>query len=150
MEFDFASFIQLDLVVITICAMILDFITGFASAVKNADISSSKMRDGLWHKAGLCGLLILTYMVQFAMAHMELGFDFPAVDAICIWIIATEVVSIIENLCIINPQILDSPVGQLFRLSEDVLKEEVKELQAKAVAEEVAEKMDDSANISND
>lgn len=129
--------IQFDLVIITIVAMILDIITGFASALKNADLSSSKMRQGLWHKAGFCGLLILAYMVQFAMAHMELGLDFPAVDAVCVWIVVTEIVSIIENLCIINPAIMDSPVGKLFRLSEDVLKEEVKELQAKETVKEV-------------
>lgn len=132
--------IQFDLVIITLVAMILDIITGFAAALKNADLSSSKMRQGLWHKAGFCGLLVLAYMVQFAMVHMELGLDFPAVDAICVWIVITEIVSIIENLCIINPAIMDSPVGKLFRLSEDVLKEEVKELQADAVAKEVAEK----------
>ena len=78
-------------------------------------------------------------MVQFAMAHMELGLDFPAVDAICVWIVVTEIVSIIENLCIINPAIMDSPVGKLFRLSEDVLKEE---LQAKETAKEVERAME--------
>ncbi len=131
--------IQFDLVIIALVAMILDIITGFASALKNADLSSSKMREGLWHKAGFCGLLILAYMVQFAMFHMELGLDFPAVDAVCVWIVVTEIVSIVENLCIINPTIMDSPVGKLFRLSEGVLKEEVKELQAKETAKEVEE-----------
>lgn len=141
MDFEIFRFLQFDLVVIAVVAMVLDIITGFASAVKNKDLSSSKMREGLWHKAGFCGLLILAYLVQFAMVHMELGLNFPAVDAVCIWIVVTEIVSIVENLCVINPSILNSPVGTMFRLSEDVLKEEVKELQAEAVAEEVAEKL---------
>ena len=42
----------------------------------------------------------------------DLGIAVPAVSAVCVFVILTEVVSIVENLCVLNPEIKDSPVGK--------------------------------------
>ncbi|THG38222.1 phage holin family protein [Adlercreutzia caecimuris] len=44
---------------ITCVMIVLDVVFGFAGAIKQKDVQSSKLRDGLWHKAGSWGLLPL-------------------------------------------------------------------------------------------
>lgn len=107
-------------VVVAAVMMILDIITGFAGAAKNKAIKSEKMREGLWHKAGFCGLIILAFVYEIATIWIDfemnsLGLDIvipelPAVVAVCVFIIATEVVSVLENLCELNPSIAKLPV----------------------------------------
>ena len=107
-------------VVLVVVMMVLDIITGFAGAAKNKSIESGKMREGLWHKAGYCGLVILAFVYEvaaiwmnFEVAELGLGISvpqLPAVSAVCVFIVATEIVSIIENLCVLNPNIAKLPV----------------------------------------
>lgn len=37
--------------------MVLDILLGYAAAVKNKAVKSSKMREGLWHKTGELGVI---------------------------------------------------------------------------------------------
>lgn len=99
--------------------MVFDIIIGFAGAAKNKTIESGKMREGLWHKAGYFGLIILAFIYEVASLWMNfevtsLGLDFvvpelPAVSAVCLFIVATEIVSVFENLCVLNPNIARLP-----------------------------------------
>lgn len=110
---------------IAVIMMTLDIIFGFAGACKNNDVRSDKMREGLWHKAGFCGLIILAFAyevgstwVNFESGVADLGItmpQLPAVTAICLFIVATEVVSILENLCELNPKIAALPVIKNFK-----------------------------------
>ena len=36
--------------------------------------------------------------------------DLPAVGAVCTFVVATEIVSVLENLCALNPDIASLPV----------------------------------------
>lgn len=104
---------------IAVIMMAFDMITGFAGAVKNKCIKSEKMRTGLWHKAGFCGIIVLAWMYEvgaqylnFEVAKIDLGIavpEIPAVTAVCCFIVATEIVSIIENLCELNEDIQKLP-----------------------------------------
>lgn len=99
--------------------MALDMISGFAGACKNNDIRSDKMREGLWHKAGFCGIVVLAWAYEFGAQWLnfeayqsDLGIAMPAipaVTAVCCFIAATEVISILENLCELNPKIAKIP-----------------------------------------
>lgn len=103
------------LLAITLILIVFDLVSGFAKAVYQKNVNSEKMREGLWHKSGLIGLIALAYIVQIASEHAELGFDVPTVLAICIFIIITEITSTFENLCILNPHIANSPLGKIFK-----------------------------------
>lgn len=103
-----------ELLVVTAIMMVLDLATGFAGAVKTNTVKSCRMRDGLWHKAGFVGMITLAYILQYAAAVADLGITVPAVSAVCIFVILTEAVSVLENLCILNPQIANSPIGKVF------------------------------------
>lgn len=97
------------------CALMgLDVVVGFAGAVKLKIVKSRKLRDGLWHKAGFVGLIALAYVIQYAAQFVDLGFEVPTVIAVCAFVILTEIVSVFENLCILNPTLVGSPLGMLF------------------------------------
>lgn len=99
--------------------MLLDIITGFAGAAKNGVIESGKMREGLWHKAGFVGLVILAIIWEIVV--LWINFDavakgsgmivpeFPAVSVVCAFIAIIELISVCENLCTLNPQIATLP-----------------------------------------
>ncbi len=107
-------------VVVASLMMALDVVTGFAGAVKSRNIQSGKMREGLWHKAGFFGLISLAFVYEVAAAWMNFEADamglgvavpeLPAVSGACIFIVATEVVSVCENLCTLNPDVAKLPV----------------------------------------
>lgn len=100
--------------------MVLDIISGLAGAAKESVIQSGKMREGLWHKAGYFGLIALaaayevaTVWINFEVAELGIGMtapEIPAVTAVCAFVVLTEVVSIVENLCVLNPDIAKLPV----------------------------------------
>ncbi len=101
--------------IITAVMILLDVVVGFAGAVRRKDVQSSKLRDGLWHKAGFVGLIALAYVIQYAAQYAELGFEVPTVVAVCVYVTVTEAVSVFENLCVLNPNLNDSPMGVMFK-----------------------------------
>ena len=103
-----------NILIITAVMIVLDIVFGFAGAVRCKDVQSSKLRDGLWHKAGFVGLIVLAYVIQYAAAYADLGFEVPSVMAVCVYVIVTEMVSVIENLCVLNPNLVNSPLGVIF------------------------------------
>lgn len=111
---------ELQPVAIAAVMMVLDVLTGFAGAAMRGQVQSGKMREGLWHKAGFFGLVALAFVYEVAasLINLEAGSsgigiampEMPAVGAVCAFIIATEAVSILENLCELNPDIAHLPV----------------------------------------
>lgn len=110
--------------IITAVMIVLDIVFGFAGAIKMKDVQSEKLRNGLWHKAGFVGLITLAFVIQYAAAHAELGFEMPSVMAVCVYVIVTEAVSVFENLCVLNPNLVDSPLGAIFRKTPKVVEAE--------------------------
>lgn len=111
-------------VAVAAAMMLIDIATGFAGAAKRGVIDSGALREGLWHKAGFCGLLVLAAVYEVAVVWIDFeaaraGFaismpEIPAVGIMCAYIVLTEVVSVMENLCVLNPDIADLPfVGRL-------------------------------------
>lgn len=111
-------------VAVAAAMMLIDIATGFAGAAKRGVIDSGALREGLWHKAGFCGLLVLAAVYEVAVVWIDFeaaraGFaismpEIPAVGIMCAYIVLTEVVSVMENLCVLNPGIADLPfVGRL-------------------------------------
>lgn len=94
----------------------LDLITGFAQAVANKTVNSTKMRDGLWHKCGFVLTILLAAMIEWAMRYIDLGFTLPLFVPVCIFIMLTEIVSIFENICELSPELASSKLAQLFKI----------------------------------
>ncbi|OZG62694.1 holin family protein [Bifidobacterium lemurum] len=97
----------------------LDYLTGLMKAAMRHDISSEKMREGLWHKSGLVLVMVLAMVIEHAQQVIDLGFAVPLVVPAGVYIALTETASILENLATINPELADSPVLKLFRSSKE-------------------------------
>ena len=100
--------------VIAFAFIALDFLTGIVKAFATSTFSSTKMREGLFHKVGLILCMILGGLVDYAQRHLDLGVSVPVAAAICVYICLMEIASIIENACKINPQLVPDKLAALF------------------------------------
>lgn len=97
----------------------LDLITGIVGALRDGEqIKSSKLRDGLFKKVGFIFCYILGIMINYAENFLALPFGVYLVPVICTYAIITEVVSIIENISKINPDILPDKLKSLIGYNE--------------------------------
>lgn len=103
------------LVIIACIFMVLDLVSGFAAAAKNHEIQSSKMKQGLWHKVGFMLAIVFGVLCEYAMSYADLGFNIPVQTAVCTFIICIEVMSIIENLGKLSPELAGSAFLQIFK-----------------------------------
>ena len=99
---------------ITFAFIVLDFATGITKAFATKTFTSTKMREGLFHKVGLILCMILGALVDFAQGYLDLVSAIPVAVAICVYICLMEITSIIENVCKINPQIVPDKLAALF------------------------------------
>lgn len=106
-------------VVIALTLMGMDILLGLAGAVKDHDVQSAKMREGLWHKCGSISLIVLAYILEIAVDHVDLGIVFPGVIVVCAYIILMEVGSCLENLVVLNPELKNNPIMRVFATKED-------------------------------
>lgn len=106
--------------VVIACAFIVaDLVSGFAKAGALHDFNSTKMREGLYHKGAILGIIALAWLTQWAAMHVEgLPVSLPLVMAACGYVIFMECASIYENLCEINPELKASKFADLFKLEE--------------------------------
>lgn len=103
------------LIVIACVFMVLDLITGFCAAVKNHEVQSTKMKQGLWHKCGFLLAIVFGIMCEYAMSYVDLGFTMPIQVAVCTFIIIIEIMSILENLGKISPELAGSNFLKIFK-----------------------------------
>lgn len=97
----------------------LDLITGIVGAIRDGEqIRSSKLRDGLFKKVGFVFCYALGVLINYAENLMTLPFRVDLVPVICTYAVITEVVSIIENISKINPDILPDKLKELIGYNE--------------------------------
>lgn len=107
---------------VAICFIVLDFLFGFSAAVANRCVDSSKMREGLWHKIGSIGLIMVADIIDGALlSGVDLGFTAPVMTGTCLYIIIMELVSVLENLVELNPELANNPLigGLTSRLAKE-------------------------------
>lgn len=99
-----------------VSCMGLDILTGYVGAVVNHCVSSTKMREGLGHKALLLCVELLAFVIEVVCQHVEgMGaLSGVTVVGISVVIIAMEVTSIWENVVAASPELADSPLGRIF------------------------------------
>ena len=93
------------LVIIWVCAMVLDYITGSAAAMQAGEWSSKVARAGLRHMGGSIAIALVAAMMDIAtqqIATEAAGFNLPwsgpiIFPVVLLWFILTEFGSIVEN-----------------------------------------------------
>jgi toxin secretion/phage lysis holin len=126
---------------ITLLFILLDIVTGVVQAVANKELSSTKLRQGLFHKFAFMFAMILGYLVEFGMGYLDLGFTVPIATPVCIYICLTEIVSILENITLMNEDLKNSKFLSLFNVTDKAESEGLTEK-----TEETEENENDQAN----
>ena len=101
----------------------IDLATGIISAIKAKDLKSAKLRDGLFKKIGF----ILCYFVAWLVDTQgyTIGFDLgvTVLPIIVLYICTIELVSILENICKINEELLPKKLMELFHIKGELKNE---------------------------
>lgn len=86
--------------IIMACVMMLaDIITGFTCAAVKHDISSTKMRDGIWHKTMILVLIAVAYVLGVGLGHVSgINAEIPSTEVVCWYVVVMEIASILENI----------------------------------------------------
>ena len=92
----------------------LDFITGLVKAFGTKSFTSTKMRQGLYHKVGLVLCVVLGVLIDYAQGYLSLGIRLPVAATICVYIILMEISSIAEYILEINPELQGGKIAALF------------------------------------
>lgn len=92
----------------------LDFVTGLVGAFATGSFTSTKMREGLFHKLGLMLAVVFGVLMDFGQGFVELSVTIPVTGAICTYICLMEALSIVENLCRIDPEIMPDKLLGMF------------------------------------
>ena len=93
------------LIILFFTAMVFDYVTGTLAARKCGEWSSTRAREGLYHKLGIAGALILALLIDIVVGLaadtvIRLPFEFRGLfSPLCaVWYIVTEFGSVTENL----------------------------------------------------
>lgn len=93
--------------------MAADVATGYLAALKNNVVSSSIMREGLFKKSGTMCVLLLALAIEHVgvLVGIDSTVCLAVAGLVSAMIALMEVTSILENACVLNP---DLPIAKLF------------------------------------
>lgn len=90
--------------IIVLGFIVFDVVTGLIKAGYNGNYNSAIMRQGGFHKSMEVMAMAVAYFVEYAIIYINIGVDVPAVPAVTVYICIMELISILENICAVNPQ----------------------------------------------
>lgn len=102
-------------VIAALLFILFDFATGISKAAYCKQVSSTIMREGLYHKFAEVLVIVLAGAIDVACDHLELGLDTPILAVTCAYIVIMEIASILENIGEMNPDLANSPVFSIFK-----------------------------------
>ena len=105
--------------IIVFAFILLDFITGLIKAFKNKEYTSTVMREGLYHKIGSLLVIAFGALVDYGQNFLDLGVNVPVGISVCAYVVLMEIGSIIENICLINPEIFPDKLKSYFKKLSD-------------------------------
>lgn len=90
--------------IIVLGFIVFDVVTGLIKAGYNGNYNSAIMRQGGFHKSMEVMAMAVAYFIEYAIVYINIGVDIPAVPAVTVYICIMELISILENICAVNPQ----------------------------------------------
>lgn len=113
-------------VIVAITFNALDLVTGMIAAIRSREIQSSKLRDGLFKKAAFILCYFLAWLVDEYGHTVGFSIGVPVLPVLVLYVVTTELVSIIENITKINPDLLSSKLLEMFHVKHDTEESESK------------------------
>ena len=96
----------------------IDILSGLCCAIKFKDIHSSKLRDGLFKKVGFIFCYFVAWMVDQNGDLIGFNLGVQILPVIILYACTTELVSILENICKMNPDILPEKLMNMFHITK--------------------------------
>lgn len=116
---------MIKLTVVCCVFILIDILSGIAKASKSKELSSSVMREGLYHKIAelfLLGLAVFCHWTLSMEPFNSIGIPAEIMYVVCGYIAVMEIVSIIENICLMNPDIPLAKVLSFFNIDNKLSK----------------------------
>lgn len=108
---------------IAVAAFILfDILTGLIKALYKHNLNSTLLRKGLYNKLSEIVAMFGGGLLEYGASYINLGFDMHIKEIVAVYICAMELVSILENISMVNPSF-----KKLFKSYLDKLKQETEE-----------------------
>lgn len=104
---------------VTLIFILLDVCSGLVAAIANKNVDSTVMRNGLFHKLAFVFSIALGALIEWGSLYIDLGLDLPIMEAICLYVCLTEIASILENICKLNPALENNKFMSLFTRRND-------------------------------
>lgn len=104
-------------IIIAIIFHALDMLTGIIAALRAKDLQSAKMRDGLFKKLGFILCYVLAFLVDTQGEQIGMEIGVKILPVVILYAITTEIVSVIENICRINPDMVPDTIKTMFRIT---------------------------------
>lgn len=82
-----------------------DVLTGLIKAFNENGYNSTIMREGGYHKSMEIIAVVGAYLLEYAIKYVELGINVPCVNVVVAYICIMEFISILENMCAVNPEL---------------------------------------------
>ena len=95
-----------------------DLVTGIISAIKEHDLQSSKLRDGIFKKIGFLICYFLALMIDLYGSEVGFNLNVELLPVVLGFVCLTETISVIENLSKIT-DILPEKLLSLFHISKE-------------------------------
>ncbi len=93
------------LIIVFFAAMLLDYVTGSLAARKNREWTSTRAREGMYHKLGIAGALLLCLLLDIVVGlaadrviRLPVAYRGLFSPLCAVWYIVTEFGSVTENL----------------------------------------------------
>ena len=99
--------------------ILFDILTGVLKALYKEGLNSTYLRQGLFHKLSEILAIALSALLEYGADYIDLGVELPFMNVVTVYICTMEFVSIVENLCEVNPTL-----AKLFRPYLEKLKKE--------------------------
>ena len=109
---------SMEAIIVALSLNLFDLISGFVGAIKNKDIKSSKLRDGMFKKVGFIFCYILAYIIDSEGNIIGFSIGVKLLPVIITYVCVTEVVSILENISKINSDLLPETLRDLFHINK--------------------------------
>ena len=109
---------NMEAIVVALSLNLFDLISGFVGAVKNKDIKSSKLRDGMFKKVGFIFCYVLAYLLDSEGNAIGFSVGVKLLPIIITYVCITEVVSILENISKINSDLMPEILKDLFHINK--------------------------------
>ena len=110
---------NMEAVIVALSLNLFDLISGFIGAIKNKDIKSSKLRDGLFKKVGFIFCYFVAWLVDTEGYVIGFQLGVAILPVIILYVCTTELVSILENISKINSDILPEKLMELFHITKE-------------------------------